>query len=569
MNLKEKSEQLKNLVSSYDAKWFLGDMASLIHSGRERAFDELGQLSSPMRQLYYLAGLNISTNSDNGTDFVYNPEKWKEIVTLLNEIEIEYQKVLIEFNEEDDFDEWKKVREVAIPSFLTYFNVGHLNFEEQIINWVVDLFTHFDEYLQDEHGLNTADFITFYDNLDKLVQTNFQGHTTNNDLLRENWAEYTSIESGYDESLPAFFRDSIPKEYEIRSKYMIDKGMKDRFYPKELVSDNLTLDKVNKILQFISVKRNEKGFTYYTETNPGNPLYDYPIFDIENGMYQIFDVKQAIHSINNLLEKDVTKDANRKDKYLKLKGDLLEKNIIDLFGKFFGEDAKIFKSYYINGCEQDILIIWKEYAFIIEAKGYNLREPFRNPEKAFPRIKDDFKNCIGYGYEQTSRVESIILEEKPLTITNHKSETIEVIDTKTIKECFSIIVNINSFGLVQNDLSYLLGLGEDDIFPWVIKYDDLEIFILTLIAKGKKPKYFIDFLIFREELHGKITCSDELEICGGYLSKKINSKKIEQTDILKTQPDFGDIFDEQYRKTMGFKNERNLYEKQSGKFIFW
>lgn len=569
MSLKEKSEQLKNLVSSYDAKWFLGDMSSLIHSGRDRAFDELGQLSSPMRQLYYLAGLNISTNSKNGIDYVYNPEKWKEIVTLLNEIEIEYQKLLFEFNDDDNFDEWKKIREVAIPSFLTYFNVGHLNFEEQIINWVVDLFTHFDDYLINEHGLITADFISFYENLDKLVQTNFQGHSTNNDLLRENWADYTSIESGYDESLPTFFRDSIPKEYEIRSKFMIDKGMKDRFYPKELISDNLTLDKVNKILEFISVKRDEKDFTYYTEVNPGNPLYDYPIFDIENGMYQIFDVKQAIHSISNLLEQDVTKDNNRKNKYLKLKGNLLEENIINLFQQFFGNDARIIKSYYINDCEQDILVIWKEFAFIIEAKGYNLREPFRNPEKAFPRIKDDFKNCIGYGYEQTSRVEKIILEQKPLEIKNHKNEIIDVIDTKTISECFSIIVNINSFGLVQNDLSYLLGLGEDDIFPWAVTYDDLEIFILTLIAKGKKPKYFIDFLIFREELHGKITCSDELEICGGYLSKQIDSKKIENIEKLKTHPEFGDIFDQQYRKTMGFKNERNLYEKQSGKFIFW
>src|SRR5690606_16782299 len=121
--------------------------------------------------------------SKNGIDYVYNPEKWKEIVTLLNEIEIEYQKLLFEFNDDDNFDEWKKIREVAIPSFLTYFNVGHLNFEEQIINWVVDLFTHFDDYLINEHGLITADFISFYENLDKLVQTNFQGHSTNNDLL--------------------------------------------------------------------------------------------------------------------------------------------------------------------------------------------------------------------------------------------------------------------------------------------------------------------------------------------------------------------------------------------------
>jgi hypothetical protein len=569
MSLIEKSEQLKELISSYDAQWLLGDLSFLMHSGRERAHDQLGQLSSPMRQLYYLVGLNVSTNKNNGHDYVYNSAKWAEIVRLLNEIEIEYLEQLLEYDENDDAAEWKKVRDVAVPSFLSYFNVGPLNFEEQIINWVDDLFTHFDDYLVKEYGLKTDDFILFYESLDRVVQNNFQGHTINSELLRENWADYTNIKSGIDESLPAFFKESIPKDFEIMSKFMIDHGMKDRFYAKELVTENLSLDTINKILGFISIKREERAFTYYTETNPGNPLYDFPILNLENGMYQVFEVKQVIHSINNWLEKEVTKTNDRLDKYLKIKGNLLENNIVGLFKKFFGNDIAVFESYYINGCEQDVLIIWQEYAFIIEAKGYNLREPFRNPEKAFVRIKDDFKKSIGYGYEQTFRVEGIILRNESLIIQDHQGKILETIDTNTIKECFSIIVNINSFGLVQNDLSYLLNIKEEDLYPWAVKYDDLEIFILTMIAQGKKPQFFIDFLLFRENLHGKITCSDELEICGGYLSKKINPKRVKYLDIIKTEPEYGDIFDDQYRKTIGFKNEKNLYEKQSGKYIFW
>lgn len=569
MSLKEKSEQLKELISSYDAQWLLGDLSFLMHSGRERAHDQLGQLSSPMRQLYYLVGLNVSTNKDNGQDYVYNPAKWAEIVRLLNEIEIEYLGQLLKYNENDDATEWKKVRDVAVPSFLSYFNVGQLNFEEQIINWVDDLFTHFDDYFFKQYGLKTNDFILFYESLDRVIQNNFQGHTTNSELLRENWADYTNIKSGINESLPAFFRESMPKDFEIMSKFMIDHGMKDRFYPKELIMENLSLDKINKILEFISIKREERAFTYYTETNPGNPLYDFPILNLENGMYQVFEVKQVIHSINNWLEKEVTKTIDKLDKYLKVKGNLLENNIIDLFKKFFENNITVFESYYINGCEQDVLIIWQDYAFIIEAKGYNLREPFRNPEKAFVRIKDDFKKSIGYGYEQTFRVESIILQNEPLIIQDQQGKVIEIIDTNTIKECFSIIVNINSFGLVQNDLSYLLDVKEEDVYPWAVKYDDLEIFILTMIAQGKKPNFFIDFLLFRENLHGKVTCSDELEICGGYLLKKINPKRVKYYDTVKTEPEYGDIFDVQYRKTLGIKNEKNLYEKQSGKYMFW
>lgn len=571
MGLAEKSLQLKELVSIYESKWFLGDLSDVIHSGRERAADMLGELSSPMRQLYYLAGLNLSTKIDNGVEFVYDPDKWNEIVKLLNEIEEEYQKMMFEFNKDtDDVDDWKKIREVAVPSFMTYFNQGPLNFEEQISNWVSDFYSNFDDSLLYNFDLKTGDFVLFYENLDKLVQKNFQAHTTNNDLLRDNWEEYTTILSGIDENIPSFFKEYIPNEYIIMSKFMIDKGIKDRFYPNELTCDKLPLEKVEKILSMLTVRRDDKDFTYYSETNPGNPLYSKPIFDIENGMYQVFEVKQVIHAINSLLENLISSDTKIKDKYIKLKGNLLENNIILLFEKFFGNKVKIYQSYYVDGNEQDILILWENYAFIIEAKGYNLREPLRAPEKAYTRIKDDFKKSIGYGYEQTSRIEKIILEEKPLVLTNNKNQTLEVIDTSQIKECFSIIVNLDSFGLVQNDLSYLLELqNEDDVFPWAVKIDDLEIFILTLIAKGKSPKYFIDFLLFREQLHGKIICSDELEICGGYLTCKINPKRMKYQNTLVTKPDFGDVFDEQYNKTMGFKNEKYLFEKQSGKYLFW
>lgn len=569
MGLKEKSQELKTIVSSYDAKWWLGDLAFVMHSGKDRAQDQLENLSSPMRQLYYLAGLNISTDDSTGVDFLYRPEKWEQIVTLLNQIEAEYVSSLTVQSEDIDFNEWKKVRDVAIPSFLSYFNVGPLNFEEQILNWVADLYPNFDEYLLNSYNLTTKDFTTFYENLDKLVNDNFQGHSMNEDLLRENWSDYTTIESGVDENMPEILKKSIPKHFEVMSKFMIDKGMKDRFYPSELVSEDLTIEKVNAILNILSIARHEREFLYYTETNPGNPILDNPILNIGNGMYQVFEVKRVIHAISSFLEKDITSDNKKKDRYVKLKGALLENNILELFKKLFGKDAKIFQSYYINGNEQDILILWNNNAFIIEAKGYNLREPFRNPEKAYARIKDDFNSCIGYGYKQTRRVEEIIENKLPLEIYNDKGVLIETIDTSLIKNSFSIIVNLDSFGLVQNDLSYLLQIGNEDIFPWAVKFDDLEIFVLTLIAQGKRPDYFVDFLLFRETLHGKVLSSDELEICGGYLTKQINPKQVKYVDKVVTLPEFGDIFDEQYRKTMGFKNEKYLYEKQSGKFMFW
>ncbi|WP_262482473.1 hypothetical protein [Capnocytophaga canimorsus] len=39
--------------------------------------------------------------------------------------------------------------------------------------------------------------------------------------------------------------------------------------------------------------------------------------------------------------------------------------------------------------------------------------------------------------------------------------------------------------------------------------------------------------------------------------------------LLETTPEMGDLFDVQYRKGMGIENDKYLYEKRSGKFMFW
>lgn len=569
MSLEDKSKELKKIIATYDTDWLLGNLSALIHAGKQRAGDQLGELSSPQRQLYYLAGLNVSSEPEVGIDIMYDNDTWQKIVDLLNDIEDEYDKLFFPEKPEDVTDEWKRVRKVAMPSFLTYFNQGPLNYEEQVINWITDLFTPLDAIVENKTGLKTVEFVTFYNNLDQLVQTNFQAHSTRHELLRPDWKKYTKIKMGVPDDVPDFIKE-MGKEYELMTYHVADKGIIDRFYPKELVSSNLPLDKVLIALSFLAGKRTETDFLYYTATRPGNPLYEKPIVDIGNDMFQVFEVKQVIHAINKLLEKVSTSNDADTTKYISQKGKLLEARIVSLFSSFFKNNCTIYTGYMVDGCEQDILILWEKYAFIIEAKGYALKEPFRDPDKAFNRIKNDFKACIGYGYDQTRRIEKKFIDGVPLKLYDEKGKEIADIDTTQYDESFSIIVNLESFGQIQCDLSSLLEKEtKEDVFPWAIKLDDLEIFLLTMIATKKTPDDLVDFLLSREQLYGKLICTDELEICGGYLTGKLTDKVIEDSDMIATSPDLGDVFDEQYRKTMGFVNEKYLHEKQSGKFMFW
>lgn len=242
MSLEKKSQELKEIVSTYETEWFLGDLSGLmmnIASGR--AQDQLGKLSSPIRQLYFLGGLLITSDDKDGTDIQYSPEKWNEIVRLLNEIEVEYSKLFFPRKDKKIDEEWKKIRKVAMPSFLSYFNQGPLNYEEQSISWISELYTELDDIIDTKTGLKTIAFLNFYEDLDALHQQNFQSFSPKGEL-KKNWKEYTKIEMV--NTAPPELGFTPPESTWAMYHYMADQGMINRFYPKELVSENLPIQKV-------------------------------------------------------------------------------------------------------------------------------------------------------------------------------------------------------------------------------------------------------------------------------------------------------------------------------------
>lgn len=567
MSIEEKSLKLKEIVASYNTQWFLGELSDLRQAiGGGHAQDQLGSLSSPLRQLYFLGGLSVSSNGTNATKFSYDPGDWNRMVQLLNEIEDEYDKLFFPKKDEVIDKEWKHVRSVAIPSFLAYFNQGPLNYEEQSIEWTEGLFQQLDDIIERFTGLKTEDFVEFYNILDSLVQKNFQS-ITKGAPLRADWKTYVCVECL--PNLPSHLSELLPESKQAMFTYRSDPGMINRFFPFELVSGKLPEHRILAILHLLSCKKSASDFMYYTATRPGNPLLENPILCLENGMYQVFEVKQVIHAIQNMLQElCCSSDVNR-GRYTLKKGKLLEEKVIQLLTDFLGDDIKVFKKYYVDGHEKDILILWKGYAFIVEPKGYKLREPFRDPNTAFTMLKKDFDSSIGYGYGQAVVVQQKFIDKVPLKIQDKNGKVLEEIDTLKFEDSFCIVVNTESFKQIQHDLSTLLKIGEDDIFPWVVKLDDLEVFLLTMKAKGKTPLDLVNYLLLREELHGRLICADELEVCGAYLSGKFTEKDLEGEEVFVATPDLASIFDDQYQKGLGFKNEKLLAEKKSEKYIFY
>ena len=111
--LEKTSLDLKEFLKKYDTAIILGHFADLIWMGGIGfAKDELARLSSPMRQLYYLGGLLVTSNPTGENKPNYTDEDWNYIVEHLNTIESEYYKLFLPKEGEEITEDWKKKRKL-------------------------------------------------------------------------------------------------------------------------------------------------------------------------------------------------------------------------------------------------------------------------------------------------------------------------------------------------------------------------------------------------------------------------------------------------------------------------
>jgi len=566
IDLKKKSEELKDFVSQYQTSIFLGDISSLMQFiSTEKPTKSLQGLSSPLRQLYYVAALNLTSNEKQPSKPQYSDDEWEHIKNLLNEIEAGYDQFFMPEKPEDVTDDWKMKVSVAMPTFLSYFNQGPLNYEEQIIERIANYFTPFDALITAHFGLGVQEFIDIYNLIDSLPNK-FLTDNINPKEGDQSWQDFGQemMEKGL---MPNEWNDHLPERYKNLFNFMYDKGSMYRFTIDQL-APNYDKTKIERFLGWLTCQRQETNFLYYTEPNI---LYSQPIFKIDADQYQSLETKQIIHAVYNNLFKYCISDAQRRERFYKVRGEKLEDKIEETFQSFFDNKAFVYRSFFTqDGNEQDLLFLIDGFAFIVEAKASKRDEPRRDPDKAYPLILSNFDETIQKGYDQAYRVKSKFLNRETLKIYRNQQLTQHLIDirTKNYHGAYSVIVTLERFGQMQTDLNDLLQIWDDDTFPWSVCIDDLEVFLLYMKKKKKKASDLASFLQMREKLHGHLICSDELEVCGGYLTGTLTNAHASSDDTLALTPDLVAVFDEAYHKGgLGFTNEKNMHYKTSDKYM--
>lgn len=547
--IEEVVEELKKELSDIKEESLLLHTLRLVLELEDRAFSLLYiHLRSPLRQTMYLIDLYYSIEKRT-EKYEIDVIRWNRISVLLDEIEMIYF-VMIGFSEgnikEDEVSD--DIRSISLLTFIDYFANPELRYDEQTLDRILIYFKPYSDFIKSYFGFTIEEALEFIFGIRKL----------DNNKLNNAIKTYLNDVKGDDFSEAQFIKIKKQAENLIHDK-------------EELNNISIKPDSLKRLIKFFEYDKGIfKGKTIYYAEKRYSELY--PLIEF-NDKYLCHFNKYLLEAFYNRVDKVLMEDEPT-GKYKQYKDNAFENKVAMIFREFFSSSAKIFTNYSVDGVsENDLLILYGGVCIIVEIKNCKFREPFRNPVKAYERIKRDFNNAIKLGYEQCKRVEDVILNDNDNEVRILDAENIQNVlynlKKEKIKEVWSIIVTDYRYGPIQTNLGMLLKKEIDDYYPWSVCVDDLEIFLLLMkkVYKGVSSARFIEFLDYRERMHEHILCNDEIEICGWYLNDREQFKRCSDLEeVITTTSEMGRIFDAYYTIGIGFKNEINIDIKRTHQF---
>jgi len=276
-DIEKDSNELKELVGIYESQFFLADIARLTSMQANPRINlyPFNGLSSPFRQLAHLGALNVTSKNEKvSTKGVNeNTDEWKNIITQAIKVRAGYYGEMMP-KEGEDSDEYYKLYKISLPVFDSHFDTTTVNFEEQEINKIRDLFTPLDDIIKAETGLETNDFIEIYNTIDYTIS----------ETIKDSYNLFARSIPVQKEKLK--HKGAHPQEWNYKGSdqevlrfiaYHTDPRLK--FTPNmDVLERHIASDKLNLFFDLFTINRGEyTNYKYYTEVNPllQRPIYKY------------------------------------------------------------------------------------------------------------------------------------------------------------------------------------------------------------------------------------------------------------------------------------------------------
>ncbi|WP_163515042.1 hypothetical protein [Gelidibacter japonicus] len=536
MEIEKKIDELQALVSKYDTESFTGFFAYFIKR-RPNDFD-LNKFKSKLKDFLYLIALNVFSEIRGTTKFEHPTDKLGILADKVNEIK-DYYKV-------KEFKNYTKESVIHEMAFRNHFDNGILSYVEQDLEKIRTVFTPFEDEIIQDFGFDINFLIEIYKEIELISLIRFK-YVMRFSFTKE-FIEFNQRIFSYKMNFSESF-DLLPPKIQDAFLSFQSKTYAYLMFTAEDLYHRLSKDKVDKFLELFTCEPTPNPEIRYYATE--SPFDLAPILKLSEGSYLNLYQKQIPIAIYKKMYEHLSKDKRINDKLRKHREKSLEWRVTEIFKSLFPSNSTFFyENYFVkDNFEQDLLILYKGNAIIVETKASKLREPFRNIQKAIIRLKDDFKDAIQYGFDQCKRVEDYFFDTEPFDVKNEKGKVLYTVNPNKIHSIYSVVVTLERFGSLQTDLSLMLDKSKDIDYPWSVYIDDLETFLLTLKHTTNNPTgKFLDFLKLRREMHGHLYAIDELDICAVYIQNptKFTQYSKKKDSLLRFSPHEQAIFDQLY-----------------------
>lgn len=543
----KKIEELKGLVKDFSTSSLLNTIAMEL---RKQSFpdQENSKLVSPAKQCFYLMGIMQQTEEPSGLQAL--DEKFtSQLISSLNEIFQIYALIFwpTEKEKDDLSEEWHRCREVAMPAFLHYFNTSLMASVEQVTNRINEGLLRFNEEIANHVGLSISSCLDICNAIANLQQNKLDQLYLDAEKERELRLGLLDAAASEEWSEERLKEETANSEYSIFIPKFLEQ-MNNLFSFKSDELDH-SQEEIEKFLIFFSLKRGAGiEFTYITEENPAESR---PIIESSDSNYFCPSINALFTSLLNQFE-TIILNSKKRDKFLHHRDTLLENNGESLFLELLSEEAIAYSGLYETKSlhyEHDSIFVSGRNLFIVEAKASPPIEPFRDPEKAYTRIKRHFRSNRGIqkGFEQAERVRQKLANGVKVNLYDSDKNLALTLNPDEFDNIFSICLTRDDYGPLATNLNLLLEKSADTPYPWVINQFDLEFLVQGYKHLELKEEHLVLYLNERVRLHGKLFGTDELEYVGfGLKHGGLKDVIDKDADLIILSPDYSDIFDEIY-----------------------
>jgi len=379
-------------------------------------------LLAPLRQFQYLLGILLTTPEPSGHSALTEGE-WQRVFERLRAIYDAYAAMFWPIEEERELSKteaWYRPRSVAMPAFLHYFSQGLMASVEQVVARIEATLVHFDKEITDKTGISATVAIGITKWISHDVQARF-------DKIK---AFYRFAKSHSDKASEAGWdAETARKDAQSSAEYLEhQKTLEDQRSPLSVYLTDLQgvfghSEAAAYWSLFASPRPHSTGFSYPTELNP---VVQHPLIEYADGKAVIFVGNMVYEAVLANLGKVLTDDDRIRQRYLKRRDSALERQVSGLVRRLF-PDAEHYPECYEqpdSQFEHDHVVIWQRSMFVFESKASPPPEPFRDPSKAYVRIRRAFRSKSGIqeAFNQSNRLRRAHLRGDRIQLYDQRGE---------------------------------------------------------------------------------------------------------------------------------------------------